>query len=137
MELTTKVTRKVNVKYLKAECGVRYWEDASVNGVEDQNGDLIPLRVGDAWCPTIHLETGKIQDWPQGTEAEIHYKVCDDGRYHLCDEFMNTVASVDGYVPRMMSPKENGYGDYVIMDVGGDGFIKDWSANLGPFEGEE
>ena len=62
---------------LRVSAGVRYWEDASVNGVEDTDGTLIPFRKGDLWCPIIDLETGQIYDWPAGANAYIHYKVCD------------------------------------------------------------
>jgi len=34
----------VNFTHLKVKCGARYWEDATVNGVEDTEGLLIPLR---------------------------------------------------------------------------------------------
>ena len=40
--LAVATTTRVPVKYLRAECGVRYWEDATVNGVEDTDGKLIP-----------------------------------------------------------------------------------------------
>lgn len=29
---------------LKVEAGVRYWEDATVNGIEDVDGALIPCK---------------------------------------------------------------------------------------------
>lgn len=47
---TTKVTTttKVPVKYLRARCGVRYWEDGTVNGVQDDDGSRIPCRNGTA-----------------------------------------------------------------------------------------
>jgi hypothetical protein len=123
----TVVTKKtVPVKYLQAECGVRYWEDAKVNGAEDAEGKLIPCRKGDNWAPLIELDTGKIQDWPEGTTANVHYKVCDDGRYHLLDTTMKTVASIDGYVPTMLCPEGGGYGDYVIMEIDADGSIANW-----------
>jgi hypothetical protein len=34
----------------------------------------------------------------------------------------------------MLSPKENGYGDYIIMDIDEFGFIKSWSVDLDEFE---
>jgi hypothetical protein len=40
-------------------------------------------------------------------------------------------------VPRIMSPKENGYGDYVIMDIGADGKIADWRIDLDAFTSDE
>jgi len=132
IELTQVVSKKV--KYLQAECGVRYWEDAEVNGTEDTDGELIPCRVKDAWCPIIDLETGVIQDWPSGTTADLHYKVCDAGIYRLLDADKNVVREIDGYVPGIMAPGGSGYGDYVIMTIGADGKIADWSVDLEEFE---
>ena len=64
MEITVMKPTTVKVEKIKARCGVRYWEDGTVNGVEDTEGDLIPLRQGDDWCPTIDVETGRIEGWP-------------------------------------------------------------------------
>ena len=114
--------------YLKARCGVRYWEDATVNDVEDVDGSLIPCRDGASWCPTIEIATGRIVDWPAGTVASVHYKVCDDGDYWLTDANGETVSSRrDDYVPDAMCPAEPGYGDYVIMEIGPDGVIAKWN----------
>lgn len=137
MEFTQKIERTMNVTHLIAEMGVRYWEDAKVNGVEDADGTLIPLRIGDVWRICVDLETGKIKDWPDGVEASIHYKVADDGNYLLISDCGEEIISRDGYVPSMLCPKENGYGDYVIMQIGGDGVISGFSADLGYFEDEE
>jgi hypothetical protein len=113
---------------LIVEAGVRYWEDATVNGVEDSDGTLIPFRRGDDWCPVIDLAAGKIIDWPAGTEADIHYKVCDDGEYWLADAGGTKTAKWAGhYVPdAFLSVGSRGYGDYVIMKVGADGSIAGW-----------
>ena len=133
------VTEKIekDVKYLKARCGVRYWDDAMVNGQEDTEGDLIPCRIDDNFCPIIELETGKILDWT-GVIASIHYKVCDDGDYWLLDEDKNEVVKSKGeYVPSIMCPVGNGYGDYVIMKVDENGIIENWQPNLDDFEDNE
>ena len=135
VELTIK--REFEVKYLQVEAGVRYWEDATVNGTEDETGKLIPCRSGGNWCPLINLETGKILNWVEGTKAEIHYKVCDDGRYRLLDDNQMLVKEIDGYVPKIMSPKENGYGDYIIMDVDETGTIANWKPILDAFTDED
>ena len=86
MSITIKIKKEIEqeVTFLKAECGVRYWEDAEVNGVDDEDGTLMPFRSGDEWRPIIELATGRIVDWPEGTTADVHYKVCDAGRYR-CD----------------------------------------------------
>jgi len=67
--------------YLIVEAGVRYWEDATVNGISDVGGTLIPFRDGDIWAPVSKIDDGRITNWPAETTADIHYKVCDAGRY--------------------------------------------------------
>lgn len=122
------------VKYLRADCGVRYWDDGEVNGLkDDENAPRMPFASSDGWAPIIDLETGKIVDWPAGTTASVHYKVCDAGRYSLLDADKAVVKTIDGYVPSMLSPKYSGYGDYVIMDIAADGQIDKWRVDLGPF----
>lgn len=137
MKIELTVKKEFEVKYLHADCGVRYWEDASVNGVEDENGDLIPCKEEDRWKPLIDLETGKILNWEQGKTADTHYKVCDDGVYTLLDENKEAIKEIDGYVPSVMCPEENGYGDYVIMEIDENGQIANWEADLSDFIEEE
>ena len=122
---------EIEVAYLKVDAGVRYWEDATVDGAEDRDGSLIPLRDGDRWRPTIELATGRIENWPEGTKAQVWYKVCDDGNYWLLDRGRSPVAArEDNYVPEILCPRESGYGDYIIMDVGPNGVIAEWSPTL-------
>jgi hypothetical protein len=145
--LRIKSTTSIPVKYLRARCGVRYWEDGTVNGEEDADGSRIPCREGTAadndklgggnWRPTIDLDTGRIEGWPEGTTASIHYKVCDDGDYELLDAERKVVRAIDGYVPTIMCPEGNGYGDYVIMEIAGDGAIAKWVADLSDFERDD
>jgi hypothetical protein len=134
MEITVNEAVRKVVAYLKADCGVRYWEDATVNGTQDEGGTLIPHREGDVWRPLIDLDTGVVVNWPEGTEASIHYKVCDAGRYALLDHKMDEVLSIDGYVPSIMCPEGGGYGDYVIMNIDSSGKIANWEADLSAFE---
>jgi hypothetical protein len=118
-------------KFLIIEAGVRYWEDATVNGAEDTKGDLIPFRCGDEWCPIIELKTGVIQGWPKGTEADVHYKVCDAGQYWLADhEEVRRWKYQDHCVPDILSPEKTGYGDYIILHVFPDGSIRSWNGNV-------
>ena len=134
MKATIKVKKEVEIKTLEVKAGVRYWGTAEVNGVDDEMGDLIPCRDDDYWCPIIDIETGIITNWIQGTTAEIHYKVCDDGSYYLKDENNETVLSIEeNYVPNILCPKENGYGDYIIMDIDESGQIQDWKINIDGF----
>ena len=50
------------------------------------------------------------------------------------DQDNNIIVGIYGYVIDMMCPKENGDGDYVIMDIDSNGFIQDWKVNLKPFK---
>lgn len=115
-------------EYIEVSAGVRYWEDATINGVKDEDGELIPLRDGDRWCPTIRLADGFVLDWPSGTEARIHYKVCDEGEYRLLNAERQAVAErLDGYVPdAFLCHGGRGCGSYIILDIGSDGYIKGW-----------
>lgn len=134
MKTVIKVQKEVELKTLVVNAEVRYWEDATVNGVEDTLGDLIPCRENDSWCPIIDIDSGLITNWKQGVKAEVHYKVCDGGSYYLQDDNGNTVLSIEqDYVPRMMCPKRNGYGDYIIMDIDENGQISNWEKTLDGF----
>jgi len=117
-----------NATHLLVEAEVRYWEDATVNGVEDVDGSLIPFKRGDIWKPAIRLADGQIVNWPQGTKADIHYKVCDAGEYFLADDNLQKVAKYnDYYVPNdFLCHGDNGWGDYIIFNVGADGVIRNW-----------
>ncbi len=136
IELTVKKEFEVNT--LLIEANVRYWEDATVNGFKDENGDLIPCKVGDTWKPIIDLETGLITNWEKGKEANIHYKVCDDGEYWLQDENGEKIVKAKGYyVPDFLAIDDNGFGDYIIMKVDKDGKINNWRFDLEPFTNED
>ena len=136
-KFTVTKTVEVPVLKLRADMGVRYWEDANVNGVDETDEDpKIPLRNGDRWVLTIDLATGQIEQWPEGFTASTHYKVCDDGEYSLIGENGEIVIKRDdGYVPCMLSPSGEGFGDYVIMDIEQNGRIAQWKADLSYFEG--
>jgi len=118
---------EVEVTHIEVSAKVRYWEDATVNGLPDDDGALIPFRKGDLWCPRIRLSDGIIEEWPANTIADIHYKVCDAGEYWLTDEKGNLIVSKDGYVPDdFLCHGDIGYGDYIIMKVGPDGAIQNY-----------
>lgn len=127
MKIIIKQEVEVDAKTLHVEAGVRYWEDGTVSGIEDTEGELIPCREGGLWKPVIELETGKILNWKQGVAAKVHYKVCDAGSYFIKDSDNKTVLSIeDDYVPSMLCPKESGWGDYIILDINEAGMIDGW-----------
>lgn len=109
---------------------IRYWEDAVVNGEKDNPGEpRIPMCMWDSdfgelrWKPVIDVDNGVILDWPEGVEARVHYKVC--------DEFECTIPELgyfkySGYVPEFMSPSRENYGDYIILNIDKTGKIESW-----------
>jgi hypothetical protein len=115
-------------RFIEISAEVRYWEDAYLNNEEDTDGK-IPLRNGVLWEPIIDLQTGRIQNWPDGVTADIHYKVCDQGEYWLLDESEQRIAKWKGhYVPDdILCVGEDGYGDYIIFKVAVDGTIIGWT----------
>ena len=140
MKALVKTTKEVEIKTLQVKAPVQYTEDATVNGIKDENGDLMPcMKNNEMWEPEIDIDTGIIRNWRQGVKADIHYKVCDSGSYYLLDAEGNTVLSIEeNYVPKIMCPKERGYGDYIIIEVDEDGKISGWKANIEDFfENEE
>jgi hypothetical protein len=139
MKVKIKIEKEVELKTLQVKAGVRYWEDTIVSEIPDtEYGDNIPCKNGDLWMPEIEIETGKILNWKQGETAEVHYKVCDCCGWELKDETGSVVLSEDnGYVPDTLSPKVNGYGDYIIMDIDENGMIADWYFDIEDFQKEE
>jgi hypothetical protein len=115
----------MNAKFIEVQAGVRYWEDATVNGSEDIEGSLIACRSGNYWKPIIDIEYGCILNWPIGTTADIHFKVCDDGEYWLLDKNGKRIAKYKGdYVPNdFLCHGDEGYGDYIILKVDENGLI--------------
>ena len=118
----------MNAAYIEVSAEVRFWEDAFVNDEQDVDGTLVPMRDGSLWKPVIRLDDGTVMDWPQGTSADIHYKVCDQGEYWLLDDERRRVAKWAGYyVPNeFLCHGDEGYGDYIILNIGADGLIAEW-----------
>lgn len=116
------------IVYIEVHANVRYTEDATLNGVEDVNGDM-PCMKGSMWCPIIRIEDGKVINWPVGNTASIHYKVCDAGCYYLTDIDMKRLAIRENeYVPNdYLCHGGSGWGDYIIMSIDENGFIKNYT----------
>ncbi|MDJ0702800.1 MAG: hypothetical protein QNJ46_05920 [Leptolyngbyaceae cyanobacterium MO_188.B28] len=141
MAIKAEIISKIDIEpvFLRVQANVRYWEDADVNGVEDTHGTLMPHVCGEFWTPTIRLSDGLILDWPQGTTADIHYKVCDQGEYFLLDKQRQKIAKWRGYyVPDdFLCHGSDGYGDYIIFEVNKNGVIENYKPpHINPEEWE-
>ncbi len=136
MDAFIKIEKEFEIKYLRVDAHVRYWEDADINGEDDidldENPDSkprMPFAIFDnsegewRWVIKIDVDNGSIVDWPKGTVAHVHYKVCDEGIYTLLDKSGENIACVESYVPECLSPKEDGFGDYIILEIDEDGHI--------------
>lgn len=115
-------------KFLIVDAGVRYFEDATINGDEDIDGTLTPFAIDGRWQPVLDLEKGVIVGWPDGLVADIHFKVCDDGSYWLSRDGIEKDLKWGGYyVPNdYLCHGDNGYGDYIIMKINKDGAIENY-----------
>lgn len=114
--------------HLDVEAGVRYWEDATVNGAEEDDDDptIYGAHQRSEWRVRINLAEGRIEGWPADMAASIHYKVCDEGEYWLSDADGKRLAKWrDYYVPsEYLCHGGAGYGDYIVLDVEPGGLIK-------------
>ena len=139
MKPTVKIKKETPVKYLWVDVEPRFWCDCEVNGVinddEEWNGDGIPCKNGDRWQPKIDLENGQIVNWEIGTTMKTYFKVC-DGTYTLTDENNFTVIEKDGYVPDVLDPYDDGFGDYIILKIDENGFIDKFNPNLSDWEND-
>jgi hypothetical protein len=87
-----------------------------------------PGRDGEMWCATVNIDTGQIEDWPQGHAHDLYTKVCDCGSYYL-QSGGTIIASIEqDYVPSIVP---NDYGDYLRLNIDATGRITNWDASAG------
>lgn len=129
MKVTINKPTDFNAIKMEVFAKVRYWEDSEINGIEDtEDGDNIPCKNGENWCPVINIDTGIIENWEKGKSANIHYKVVDCCSFWILDDKGEIIFKQENnYVPEILCPKDSGYGDYIIMDISEDGVIQKWN----------
>lgn len=133
---------------IMADIDVRYWNDSKVNGEYDidfyrTKGEGCPIMPCATqikvkpntciysdhwrWRPIINIETGRILNWLQGNTASVQYKVCDGFSCSFTDNSGVSILDLDdGYVPSFMCIGLEPDGDYIVMDIDENGYIKDW-----------
>jgi hypothetical protein len=126
-----KITKTVEVRQMWVQAEVRYFEDAYLNGEKCTDDTPFPGRVGDKWEIRIDTETGKIHNWPVNTTAKTSFKVCDRCSWQLWGDGKDPVVECQNqYVPDILSPNYESYGDYICMEVDAEGTIKGWDSSL-------
>ncbi len=135
MKKKIKVEEEIDLAGVECWIHPRHWSTSEINGVEDDDDNpqmpLIQEHLGEkAWHIIVNLDTGQICNWPQGTKASIHYKSVDENYIHILDDRLGIVKEYEGYVPNFLCPKEEGWGDNVLMDIDENGFIQDFNNNL-------
>ena len=123
VEITKRVKEEVDVKTIRIE--IPY---CSIDVEEDWDDDL-PLynKRKETWVADVDIETGIIKKWKQGCSGRIFDKVRDGGTYHLLDENDNIVATIDDdYVPNDAIPPDDGFGDYIDLEIDENGKITNW-----------
>lgn len=115
------------VRFFRANVCPISFEDAEVDGEsDDEDNPKIPCIEGNRWNILIDIKTGQVINWKRGVDADVFYKVCDDGIYTAYDNGMDEIYEIEDYVPKLLEINENGYGDYIEITIGKDGFIKKW-----------
>jgi hypothetical protein len=121
MKVKLKVEREYDVKYINV--------DAYIGGRDSD--ESMPCTDGDRWSPVINIDTGVIMNWEQGVVADICYKVRDRCCYSLEDYQGNVIVEMfDEYVPDILCPEGDGYGDYIIMKIDINGVIAKWNNDI-------
>ena len=122
MKTEVYVKKEVDIKYVEILLPVRYDEEQIPND--------FPLRFGDKWQGVIDIDSGQIRDWPKGQTGDMHLKVVDEGIYRLIDVDGDLIAELyQDYVPSMLLPPRDGYGDYIHFVIDENGFITNWYKN--------
>ena len=74
----------------------------------------------------IDVENGKLLNHDFGHTIKIYNKAVDEGTYTLYDTETHEAKTIQDYVIPGLDIDENGFGDYVILTIDENGFIKDW-----------
>lgn len=93
-------------------------------------GKLHEEKERQDWCPVIDVNEGKVLDWTPGFVLRTHFKVCDQGVYVYSNyDETQQIVSMDCdlyYVPSWLEDFDDGYGDYMYIQINGDGTIENW-----------
>ena len=130
MKVEIKTIKTYDVKYIAFTIPIYYGD---LNWSEKDNefcnkyysdADLLSIK--------IDIENGIVTDWTHQELNDIfsiYSKVRDEGTYKLYDDQHNEIVSYQGYVPDILSCVDEGYGDYLSMNISPDGRIDKWNSS--------
>jgi len=121
MQHKVRIEKTVDAKYLKVRI--------DISG-EDLPND-IPFRFGDRWEVIIDLDSGSVMNWHYPSRVHVSVKVVDSGTYWIYDQDLQLIKRLGEtcspkYVPNRLLPPEDGYGDYLDLDIDEEGKILNW-----------
>ncbi len=124
MQHALRIEKQIDVRYLRINLDIYD---------EDLPSDL-PFRFGNKWEIIIDIDRGMVMNWHHAQSIKLSLKVRDSGIYTLYDKNFNPIRHSDRddspkYVPNHLLPPSNGYGDYLELDIDGDGKILNWYDN--------
>lgn len=135
-ELPTDDWNYRGVRILQAYVPPIGWDDATVNGVvDDEKNPKIPCVETNnhgykVWNIYIDIKNGQVLNWIKGVTAKIYYKIVDMGVYTAYNNLMCEVYKREGYVPEIFDFADEdgnyGYGDYMGFTISKDGHIIEW-----------
>lgn len=161
MKIKIKKIVEEDIKYLFAHLHDDWWDGAEISrdGGEFEEVDEDGSQIKDLLKPfdypsqtrfkkyiakddpvfsmKIDVETGEVIGWPKGIAMNIYWKIVDEGLYQYLDTNDNIIFEYDGYVPIELAINDDGYGDYVILNIKSDGFIENWDAKNAAWQIEE
>lgn len=121
-----------SIRYVKAVIEPISFETSYINGKKDSNKNtkmpgIYENEDGKKLSIEIDLETGKVINWPNGTYAQMSYKVGDYGEYTMYDKDWKRLCVYEGYVPELFQLEEKEKnGDWFSIKIGKDGKIKNF-----------
>lgn len=154
MEITVIKEVKENIKYLYAYLAQDWWDSAeiSLDGGEtfkavEEDGVEIPgymftncnyIQTNEKYFKErnknrkifplfINVDTGHVENWHQGIAMNIYWKIVDEGLYQYRNEDGAVIYEMYDYVPGELAINDDGYGDYVIINIDKDGNIENWN----------
>ena len=126
-----------DIKYLKVQINMPYYEDFEVNGKSIESWDELPPCMRghiNEMEFAVDIENGNILGWEEGMTFTSYAKIVDNGTYHLTDEdYQIVLPSLHRYVPNILDTKGYGFGDYMQFSVDEKGYIIDYNLNLNDF----